>query len=54
MVTLATSPRVDRTKSIRSDEHLLTGDVAAKVQAVAVARHPTATAERLETDGDGS
>jgi len=54
MVTPAASPRVDRTKSIRSDEHLLIGDVAAKVQAVAVATYPAATVERLETDGDGS
>jgi len=38
----------------RSDETLLTGDTAAKVQAAAVAREPGATVSRVETDADGN
>jgi hypothetical protein len=38
---------------MRSDETLLTGDVAAKVTAAAKAKEPTATIERVETDSDG-
>jgi hypothetical protein len=37
----------------RSDETLLTGDTAAKVQAAAVARVSDATVSRVETDADG-
>jgi peptidase YpeB-like protein len=37
----------------RSDETLLTGETAAKVQAAAVARVPGATVSRVETDADG-
>ncbi len=45
--------RLDPTKSIRPDEHLLTGTTAAKVRAAAVARYPNATIQRVETDSDG-
>ena len=38
----------------RSDETLLTGDTAAKVQAVAAANVPGATVSRVETDADGN
>jgi uncharacterized membrane protein YkoI len=37
----------------RADETLLTGDIAAKVTAVAIAQYPGATIERVETDSDG-
>jgi hypothetical protein len=37
----------------RSDETLLTGETAAKVQAAAVARVSGATVSRVETDADG-
>lgn len=43
----------DPSKPMRSDETLLTGDVAAKVTAAAKAEEPTATIERVETDSDG-
>ena len=43
----------DPSKPIRSDEKLLTGDVAAKVTAAAKAKEPGATIERVETDSDG-
>lgn len=43
----------DPSKPMRSDETLLTGDVAAKVTAAAKAKEPTATIERVETDSDG-
>lgn len=43
----------DPTKSQRSDEHLLTGDTAAKVKAAALAKYPGATVQRVETDSDG-
>ena len=38
---------------MRSDETLLTGDIAAKVTAAAKAKEPSATIERVETDSDG-
>jgi hypothetical protein len=38
---------------MRSDETLLTGDVAAKVTAAAKATEPTATIARVETASDG-
>ena len=47
------SQRLDPTKSIRSDEHLLSGTKADKVRAAALARYPKATIERVETDSDG-
>ena len=37
----------------RSDETLLTGTTASKVQAAAVAKEPGATVSRVETDADG-
>ena len=37
----------------RSDETLLTGDTAAKVEAVAKAKVPNGTIVRVETDADG-
>ena len=44
---------VDESRSQRPDEHLLTGDTAAKVKAAALARYPGATVLRVETDSDG-
>lgn len=38
----------------RSDETLLTGDTASKVEAAAKARVSGATVERVETDADGN
>ena len=43
----------DLSKPQRSDEHLLTGDTAAKVRAAALAKYPGATVQRVETDSDG-
>jgi hypothetical protein len=43
----------DPSKPMRTDEQLLTGDVAARVTAAAKAKEPTATIERVETDSDG-
>ncbi|KQZ87473.1 hypothetical protein ASD62_18010 [Phycicoccus sp. Root563] len=43
----------DPSRPMRSDEKLLTGDVAAKVTAAAKAKEPTAAIERVETDSDG-
>jgi uncharacterized membrane protein YkoI len=37
----------------RSDETLLTGDTASKVEAAAVAKVPNGTVVRVETDADG-
>ena len=48
-----TNGNTDPSKPMRSDETLLTGDVAAKVTAAAKAKEPTATIERVETDSDG-
>ena len=48
-----TANKLDPTKSIRSDEHLLTGTTAAKVRALALAKYPSATIQRVETDSDG-
>ena len=45
--------QLDPTKSVRPDEHLLTGTTAAKVKAAALARYPDATIQRVETDSDG-
>jgi hypothetical protein len=44
---------VAESKSQRPDEHLLTGDTAAKVKAAALAKYPGATVLRVETDSDG-
>ena len=46
-------PTGDQSKPQRSDESLLTGDTAAKVTAVALAKYPNATVQRVETDSDG-
>ena len=43
----------DPTKSQRPDEHLLTGDTAAKVKAAVLAKYPGATIQRVESDSDG-
>ena len=45
--------KLDPTKSMRSDEHLLTGTPASKVKAAALAKYPNATVQRVETDSDG-
>jgi hypothetical protein len=45
--------KLDPSKSVRSDEHLLTGATADKVRAAAVAKYPDATIKRVETDSDG-
>lgn len=47
------SSRMDESKSVRPDEHLLTGDTASKVRSAAVAKYPGATVLRVETDSDG-
>jgi hypothetical protein len=43
----------DPSKPQRSDETLLTGDTAAKVKAAVLAKYPSATFTRIETDSDG-
>jgi hypothetical protein len=43
----------DPSKSMRSDEKLLTGTTASKVRAAALAKYPNATVQRVETDSDG-
>jgi hypothetical protein len=48
-----TAQSLDPTKSIRPDEHLLTGSTASKVRAAAMATYPNATIQRVETDSDG-
>ena len=48
-----TAQKLDPTKSIRSDEHLLSGTTASKVRAAALAKYPNATIQRVETDSDG-
>lgn len=48
-----TAQKLDPTKSMRSDEHLLTGSTATKVKAAALAKYPNATIQRVETDSDG-
>jgi hypothetical protein len=47
------SGQVDESKSQRPDETLLTGDTADRVRAAALAKHPGATIQRIETDSDG-
>jgi hypothetical protein len=44
---------VDETKSVRSDEHLLTGTDATNATAAALAKYPGATIQRVETDSAG-
>ena len=48
-----TAQKLDPTKSMRSDEHLLTGTTASKVRAAALAKYSKATVQRVETDSDG-
>ena len=43
----------DPSKSVRPDEHPLTGTTAEKVRAAALAKYPKATIQRVETDSDG-
>jgi hypothetical protein len=43
----------DPSQPQRSDEELLTGTTADKVQAAALAKYPGATVVRVETDSDG-
>ncbi|WP_197711326.1 hypothetical protein [Cellulomonas sp. WB94] len=51
--TPAPSGTVDESKSVRSDEHLLTGTDADSATAAALAAYPGATIQRVETDSDG-
>jgi hypothetical protein len=44
---------LDPSKSLRSDEKLLTGTTADKVRAAALAKYPKATIQRVETDSEG-
>lgn len=44
---------LDETQSRRSDETLLTGETATRVEAAALAEYPGATILRVETDSDG-
>lgn len=44
---------IDESQPQRSDEELLTGDVAASVEAAALEAYPGATILRVETDSDG-
>ena len=46
-------PQGDPTRSMRSDEQLLTGDTAEKVRAAVLAKYPDATIQRVESDSDG-
>jgi hypothetical protein len=48
-----TADNLDPSKSVRPDEHLLTGTTAEKVRAAALAKYPKATIQRVETDSDG-
>ena len=48
-----TAQKLDPTKSMRSDEKLLTGTTADQVTAAALAKYPDATIQRVETDSDG-
>jgi len=52
-VTGTTSGAVDVSKSVRPNEHLLTGDTLKKVTAAALAKYPNATILRVESDSDG-
>jgi hypothetical protein len=49
----AAAQKLDPTKSVRSDEHLLSVTTAARVRAAALAAYPGATIQRVETDSDG-
>ena len=43
----------DPSRSVRPDEHLLTGTTARQVTAAVTAKYPQATIQRVETDSDG-
>ena len=45
--------RRDPTRSMRSDEQLLTGETADRVRAAVLAKYPGATIQRVESDSDG-
>ncbi len=49
----STVQELDPTQSIRSDEHLLSGSTASKVEAAAMGEYPNATIQRVETDSEG-
>jgi len=51
--TPAAGGAVDESKSVRSDEHLLTGTDATSATAAALAKYPGATIQRVETDSAG-
>jgi uncharacterized membrane protein YkoI len=51
--TPAQTGTVDESKSVRSDEHLLTGTDATSATAAALAKYPGATIQRVETDSAG-
>ena len=44
---------LDPSRSMRPDEHLLSGTTATKVKAAALAKYPKATVQRVETDSEG-
>jgi uncharacterized membrane protein YkoI len=48
------TPQANRNRALpqRTDETVLTGDTASKVEAAALAKVPGATIERVETDAD--
>ena len=51
--TASTTPGGDDSKPQRSDEELLTGDTAERVEEAALEEYPGATVVRIETDSDG-
>ena len=51
--TAGPGEQADPSKSIRSDEELLSGTTADKVTAAAMEEYPGATIQRVETDSDG-
>lgn len=51
---LAGGENGDPSQPQRSDEELLTGSTADKVEAAALAKYPGATIVRIETDSDGA
>ena len=51
--TSDTTDQPDPSKSVRSDEHLLTGTTLDKVTAAVEAAYPNAEIQRVESDSDG-
>lgn len=47
------TPDLDPSRSVRPDEHLLTGATADKVTAAVTAKYPNAEIQRVETDSEG-